>query len=135
MRNVTPELPGSPTPAATPVTSSGRRIASELEELGPDVLTIEMKAGREPQSSPRETYRRAARRRPEEMTQPGEERVGVLLAAAVQKFERPVSRELLPLPIPFLENEVVKKRADTWAQSGRKVSCQEARGLVRLGQR
>ena len=29
----TPGLPGSPTLAATPITSSGRRIASELEEL------------------------------------------------------------------------------------------------------
>ena len=40
------------------------------------------------------------------MTEPGEE--GVLLAESVQKVERPVSRELLPLPIPFPENEVVK---------------------------
>ena len=40
------------------------------------------------------------------MTVPGEKRVGVLLAESVQKVERPVSRELLPLPIPFPENEV-----------------------------
>ena len=44
--------------------------------------------------SPRDTYRRAARRRQEEMTEPGEEEVDVLL-------------ELLPLPIPFPEREVV----------------------------
>ena len=48
----TPGWRGSPTPAATPVTSSGRRIASELEELGPQVLEMEMKANRERQSSP-----------------------------------------------------------------------------------
>ena len=42
------------------------------------------------------------------MTVPGEKGVGVLLAESVQKVESPVSRELLPLPIPFLENEVVK---------------------------
>ena len=42
------------------------------------------------------------------MTEPGDEGVGVLVAESVQKVERPVSRELLPLPIPFLENEVVE---------------------------
>ena len=42
------------------------------------------------------------------MTEPGEEGVDVVLAASVQKVERPVSRELLPLPIPVLENEVVE---------------------------
>ena len=41
------------------------------------------------------------------MTEPGEKGVGVLLAESVQKVERPVSRVLLPLPILFLENEVV----------------------------
>ena len=43
---MTPELPESPKPAAKPVTSQGRRIASELEELGPKVLATEMKAKR-----------------------------------------------------------------------------------------
>ena len=62
---------------------------------------MEMKANGQRQISPRETFRRAARRRPEEMTEPDEERVGVLLAEAVQKVARPVARELLPLPIPF----------------------------------
>ena len=42
------------------------------------------------------------------MTEPGERGVGVLLAESVQQVERPVSRELLPLPIPFPENEVVE---------------------------
>ena len=42
------------------------------------------------------------------MTEPGEEVVGVFLAEAVQKVARPVARELLPLPIPFPENEVVE---------------------------
>ena len=42
------------------------------------------------------------------MTEPGEKGVGVLLAESVQQVERPVSRELLPLPIPFPENEVVE---------------------------
>ena len=42
------------------------------------------------------------------MTVPGEKGVGVLLAESAQKVERPVSRELLPLPIPSPENEVVK---------------------------
>ena len=58
----------------------------------------------------RRTDRRAARWRPEEMTVPGEKGVGVLLAESVQKVERPVSRELPPLPIPFLENEVVESK-------------------------
>ena len=35
------------------------------------------------------------------MTVPGEKVVGVLLAESVPKVEGPVSRELLPLPIPF----------------------------------
>ena len=35
------------------------------------------------------------------MTVPGEKGVGVLLAESVHKVEKPVSRELLPLPIPF----------------------------------
>ena len=80
------ELPGSPTLAATPVASSGRRIASELEELA-----MEMKANRERQSSP-------------------EERSGALPAGgeAAQKVARPVVCELLPLPIPFPKNEVVE---------------------------
>ena len=34
--------------------------------------------------------------------------MGVLLAEAVQKVARPVARELLPLPIPFPENEAVE---------------------------
>ena len=42
------------------------------------------------------------------MTEPGEEGVGVVLAESVQKVERPVSGELLPLPVPFPENEVVE---------------------------
>ena len=42
------------------------------------------------------------------MIVPGEKGVGVLLAESLQKVERPVARELLPLPIPFPENEVVK---------------------------
>ena len=83
----------------------------------------------------RRTTRRAARRRPEETTVPGEKGVGVLLADSVPKDERPVSRELLPLPVPFPENEVVKKRAAAWTQSGREVACQETRGLARLGER
>ena len=44
-------LPVSSTSVAAPVTSPGRRIASELEELGSKVLAVEMKAGRERQSS------------------------------------------------------------------------------------
>ena len=42
------------------------------------------------------------------MTQPSEEGVGILLADSVQRGVRPVSRELLPLPIPFQVNEVVE---------------------------
>ena len=42
------------------------------------------------------------------MTVPGEKGVEVLLAESVQKVERRVSRESLPLPIPFPENEVEK---------------------------
>ena len=56
----------------------------------------------------RRTIRRAARRRQEEMTVPGEKGVGVLLAESVQQGTRPASRELLPLPIPFPENEHVE---------------------------
>ena len=46
-------------------------------------------------------YRRAARRRPEEMTEPGEEGVGVLLVETVEQVERPVARELLPVADPL----------------------------------
>ena len=42
------------------------------------------------------------------MTAPGEKEVDVLLAESVRQVEKPVSRELLPLPIPFPENEVVE---------------------------
>ena len=42
------------------------------------------------------------------MTEPGEKGVGVLLATSVQEVEMPVSRELLPLPIPFPVIEVVE---------------------------
>ena len=45
-------LPVSSTPVAAPVTSPGRRIVSELAELGSEVLAVEMKASRERQSSP-----------------------------------------------------------------------------------
>ena len=68
-------------------------IASELEEFASGLLAKETAAAQE--------SRRAARWRPEEMTVPGEERVAVLVTKAVQKVARPVSRELLPLPIPF----------------------------------
>ena len=56
----------------------------------------------------RRTIRRSARRRQEEMTELGEKELGALLAESVQQGIRPVSRELLPLPIPFLENEHVE---------------------------
>ena len=42
------------------------------------------------------------------MTEPDEKGVRVLLAESVQQVERLVSRELLPLPFPFPENEVVE---------------------------
>ena len=85
----------------------------------------------------RSTIRRAARRRLEEMTVPGENAVGVLLAESVQKVERSVSRELLPLPIPLPENEEVESerlRGLSRAMRSR-VKRHEARGLARLGQR
>ena len=105
-KHKTPGLPKSSTPAATPVTSPGRRIASEMEELSPEVLAMDMKAGRRRQSSPE---KRTGAQRPEEKTEPGEEGVGVLLAKAVQEGEyRPVSCGVLPLPIPFPEHEVVE---------------------------
>ena len=45
------------------------------------------------------------------MTEPGGKGLGVLLAESVQQGNRPVSRELLSLPLPFPENEHVLKRA------------------------
>ena len=42
------------------------------------------------------------------MTESGEKGLGVLLAESVQQGNRPVSRELVPLPIPFPENEHVE---------------------------
>ena len=56
----------------------------------------------------RRTTRRAARRRQEEMTEPCEKGLGVLLTESVQQGNRPVSRELIPLPVPFPENEHVE---------------------------
>ena len=43
------------------------------------------------------------------MTEPDGNRLGVLLAESVQQGNRPVSRELLPLPLPFPEIEHVEK--------------------------
>ena len=42
------------------------------------------------------------------MTEPGEKGVGAFLAESVQQVNRPVSRELLPLPILFRGNEHVE---------------------------
>ena len=42
------------------------------------------------------------------MTEPCGKGLGVLLAESVQQGNRSVSRELLPLPLPFLENEHVE---------------------------
>ena len=42
------------------------------------------------------------------MTEPGEKELGALLAESVQQGNRAVSRELLPLPILFPENEHVE---------------------------
>ena len=42
------------------------------------------------------------------MTEPGEKGVGALLTESVQQVNRTASRELLPLPIPFPENEHVE---------------------------
>ena len=42
------------------------------------------------------------------MTEPGGQGLGVLLAESVQQGTRAVSRELLPLPLPFPENEHVE---------------------------
>ena len=67
------------------------------------------------------------------MTEPGEEGVRVLLAESVQKVERPVSCELLPLPIPFPEKRGKWKASGYVGSVG--VACQEARGLARLGER
>ena len=64
------------------------------------------------------------------MTEPGEERVGVLLAAAARQVARLVARELLPVL-----QRGGGKWAGTWAQSCREVPCHEARGMARLGQR
>ena len=58
--------------------------------------------------TPRRTNRRAARRRQKDMTEPGKKGLGGLLAESVQQVARPVSRELLPLPTPFPENEEVE---------------------------
>ena len=55
-----------------------------MEELSPEVLAMDMKAGRRRQSSPE---KRTGAQRPEEKTEPGEEGVGVLLAKAVQEGE------------------------------------------------
>ena len=79
-------------------------IAPELEGFASGLLAM----GTATAKAARRTDRRTARRRPEEMTVPGEKGVGVLLAESVQKVVRPVSRELLPLPIPFPVYEVVK---------------------------
>ena len=47
-------------------------------------------------------------RRQEGMTEPGEKGLGVPLAESVQQGNRLVSRELLPLLVPFPENEHVE---------------------------
>ena len=42
------------------------------------------------------------------MTKPCKKGLGVLLVESVQQGNRPVSRDLLPLPVPFPENEHVE---------------------------
>ena len=69
------------------------------------------------------------------MTDPGEKGLGVLLADSVQQVARPVSRELLSLPIPFSRKRGGGERAVAWAQPGSEVACQEVYELARLGDR
>ena len=72
-------------------------VAAELGEFAPGVLARNTAAAKECPKTPRITSR--ARRRPEEMTEPGEEGVGVLLA------EGQLHVNCSRLPIPFPENE------------------------------
>ena len=83
-------------------------IAPELEEFASGVLAMDTAAGKERRKLREERAGAPPSGGPGEMTEPGEKGVGVLLAESVQKVERPVSRELFPLPIPFPGNEVVK---------------------------
>ena len=69
------------------------------------------------------------------MTEPCGKGLGVLLAESVQQGNRPVSRELLPLPLPFLENEHVESEHLALSQSCCEVACRKTGGLARLGQR
>ena len=101
------------------------RIERELEEFASKVLTVEVGAARE---STRETYRRAARRRPEEMT--GRPPCGIHSRKSKGLRHANCSR----CRSLFLKRGS-GKRMDSWAQSGRDVACQEARGLARLGER
>ena len=83
-------------------------IVPELEGFAAGLLAKGNSSCQGASKAVRRTDRRVARRRPEGTTVPGEKGVGVLLATSVQEVERPVSRELLPLPIPFRENEVAE---------------------------
>ena len=73
----------------------------------------------------------AARLRQEEMTEPGEKRVGGLLANSAQQVLRPVSRELLPLPVPFPDKEKseserlrgLSRAVSSWVN--RRVACHD----------
>ena len=66
------------------------------------------------------------------MTVLGEKELGVFLADSVQQVARPFSRELVPLPIPFPENEDVESER---LRGLSRAVCHEARGLARLGER
>ena len=67
--------------------------------VGPKVFAMEMKAIRSGRVPPRNV---------QELTEPGDEKVGVLLAEAVQKVARLVARELLRCRSLF-ENEAVER--------------------------
>ena len=65
-------------------------------EFASGVLAKETSTAKERRKLREETCRRAARRRQEKMTVPGEREVGALLATSAQQVSRPVSRELPP---------------------------------------
>ena len=69
------------------------------------------------------------------MTEPDEKGMGVLLAESVQQGNRPVSCELLPLPVPFTENEHVESELLRNLSRAVRSRVNETHGLARLGQR
>ena len=83
-------------------------IAPELEEFASGVVAKETAAAKERRKLCEERSGAPPAGGKKKLTEPCGKGLGVLLAESVQQGNRPVSRELLPQPLAFPENEHVE---------------------------